>query len=825
MLSKLTTKLLKIITQEKDQILLWIPVFLAIGIIFFFSFPHQSFPQIICAVTLLLLAILLSYYDRFSYRCFIYILSGVMLCGFLWTNFYQKTFISNRQITGKVYADVKGEVVGIKSFENSVNKKKGLNLLIADPVIYKVKFEEKKTEIIKKPSEKPKKMIKKFLKLLEKCGEDSACITEVKKASDKHEADKIKRREEKKKNKKISQKRIEDSFLNLTNYQEIDRESFNSRLAYQQVNWQQNGEDLIFLNPPKRISISLYLKTNNDATQPSKDDDEDDYSADFSEENSDEIKVSDVVYLRALMEPNKQKEFIGEFDYELYAASNQIGGYGRGIGEIKILQKAQNSSFSNFISKLREKISTKISAQILGDEAAVAQALMVGNRSLISQETLAEIRISGLAHLLAISGLHMAIAAAIFFTSIRFLLSRSEYLALNFNIKKIAATAAIFSAYFYLKLAGSPVPATRSFIMVALLLVAIMIDRKSDLKRSISLAAFILLLLNPYNIFSVSFQFSFAAILSLACFHDFISAFKPESVSKSLLKKFLWYFAEISFASIVVQIATAPFLVYHFKNFSSYGLFSNILAIPLTSFVTMPLGFLSILLMPLGLEKFPLQLMGISISWILQIAHFISSLNYSYFITPRMSQLAFISAIVSWLLICLVKSKIKWCLAVVFVASFISLFFVKKPNLLFDGQQKFFALYDEKDGLVFSKKLSKSKKIDIWMKEMEEKEFKYFAGFSQKWREEKGLECDEKKCEISTSNQKILVLLKRNKLSEICSKNFNIVVNLTAKYELPKCFSESVIKIDNQDFQKKGGYFFYFDDEEIKIKTARANGS
>jgi hypothetical protein len=69
------------------------------------------------------------------------------------------------------------------------------------------------------------------------------------------------------------------------------------------------------------------------------------------------------------------------------------------------------------------------------------------------------------------------------------------------------------------------------------------------------------------------------------------------------------------------------------------------------------------------------------------------------------------------------------------------------------------------------------------------------------------------------------VLLKRNKLSEICSKNFNIVVNLTAKYELPKCFSESVIKIDNQDFQKKGGYFFYFDDEEIKIKTARANGS
>ena len=446
---------------------------------------------------------------------------------------------------------------------------------------------------------------------------------------------------------------------------------------------------------------------------------------------------------------------------------------------------------------------------------------MVGTQSLISKNAMNEIRNSGLAHLLSISGLHLSLAAAIFFMSTRFLLSYNSYLVLRYDIKKIAAAIAIFGTYFYLELADSPVPAVRSFIMVAFVLLAILFDQKADAKRSLAFAALVILLFNPYNVFSVSFQLSFAAILALISFHQFLSRFKSRLILNSIFSKFSWYLLEIILASLVAEIATLPFLIYHFKNFSSYGFLSNMVAIPLTSFTTMPLGFLSILLMPLGLEKFSLYLMGISITWLLDISHFVSNLDYAYFVTNQLPKWAFILSVIGFLIICLMKSKIKWAGALIFIASCSSIFFVKQPNLLFDARQKFFAIYSQDDGLIFSKKIRSIKKRDLWMKEMHENQFKYFEQFSTQQLASKGIECDEKKCRIMIDGKNILVLLQRNKLSEICFNDVDVVVNLTSKYELPSCFSEDKIKIDNVDFYKKGGQAIYFERENVRIKTAR----
>lgn len=845
-----------------------------------------------------------------------------MLLGFIWAFFYQKFFVMDYQLTGKVYADVKGKVTDIKEFSNPINGHGGINLVISDPILYKSQFVKKeiknskktkkqvkkpKKKSAKKTSRKPskkflklaadcgedsfclknleakyaaqkaarklkkeqkklaktsweiseeipeKKMTKKFLKLFSECGEDEACKNEVKKSFEEHEEAKKLRREERKKERKeasqknlensaicneenpcpetlqsnskqvkkqpkkaqnkpnkITEKQIEKNFLNLPDYQEIDREFLDISKNYQTVFWQKKGDYQIFPNPPKKISILSYSTIPN-------------------------LKIGDIIFLRTAIGPPQQREFLHEFDYALNAQSKRIGGFGHAMSKGIILQKSQTSvslasSFEDFIGNLRKKIESKITSQISGDEGAIAAALMMGSQNLISKDRMLEIRNSGLAHLLSISGLHMAIAAAIFFTLTRFLLSRSEYLTLHFNIKKIAAFAAIFSAYFYLELAASPVPAVRSFVIVALVLLAVMIDRKTDAKRCIALAAFGLLIFNPYNIFSISFQLSFAAILSLACFHEFFLKAKPKFKQDSAFQKFLWYFLEIAFASVVVQIATMPFLIYHFRNFSTYGLVSNMLAIPLTTFVTMPLGFLAVFLMPLGLEKLPLQAMGLSISWVIDIARLVSNLDYSYFTTPQMPKFAFAFASFGWLILCLMNSKVRWFGGLILPVSFISLCFVKQPYLLFDGQQKFFAIYDEKDGLVFSEKMRASKKRDLWMQEMKETQFKYFGEFSDEWRTQKGIKCDERKCKIIKENQKILVILKRNKLSEICSENYDVIVNLTSKYKLPECFSENAIKIDNLVFYQKAGHFLYFEEEKsyskkaeekIRIETAR----
>lgn len=916
--ANLTKKLLKILNQEKNPIWLWMPIFFACGIIFFFEFFNSDAKEIFFAASLLLIAVLLFYFDRFSYRSFIYLVSGLMLLGFIWSFFYQKFFVMDYQLSGKVYADVKGKVTDIKEFSNPINGHGGLNLVISDPILYKsqfVKKEIKNSKEVKKKVKKPnkksvkkisrkpskkflklaaecgedalclknleekyaaqkaarklkkeqkklaeisgeipeKKMTKKFLKLFSECGENEACQNEVKKSFSDHEEAKKLRREERKKQKqelaqknlensricndenpcpeilqnnfekvkkqlkkthkkpkKISEKQIEKNFLNLPNYQEIDREFLDISKNYQPVSWLKKGDYQIFPNPPKKISILSYSTIPN-------------------------LKIGDIIFLRTAIGPPQQREFIYEFDYALNAQSKGIGGFGHAMSKGVILQKSQTSVslasyFEDFIGNLRKKIESKITSQISGDEGAIAAALMMGSQNLISNERMLEIRNSGLAHLLSISGLHMAIAAAIFFTLTRFLLSRSEYLTLHFNIKKIAAFAAIFSAYFYLELAASPVPAIRSFVMVALVLMAVMIDRKTDAKRCIALAAFGLMIFNPYNIFSISFQLSFAAILSLACFHEFFLKAKPKFKQDSAFQKFLWYFLEIAFASVIVQIATMPFLIYHFRNFSTYGLVSNMLAIPLTTFVTMPLGFLAVFLMPLGLEKLPLQAMSLSISWVIDIARFVSNLDYSYFVTPQMPKFAFAFASFGWLILCLMNSRLRWFGGLILGLSFTSLCFVKQPNLLFDGQQKFFAIYDEKDGLVFSEKMRPSKKRDLWMKEMNETKFKYFGEFSDEWHAEKGIKCDEKKCQIDKGDQKILVLLARNKLSEICLDDATVIVNLASKYQLPTCFAKKKIKIDNLDFYQKGGHFLYFQEEksgskkteeDIIIKTAR----
>lgn len=723
MFNQFTTYFLQICDNERRQMLLWIVVSFLGGIVFSYVYYNQTSWQIIAALILAAIATILLYGNRFSYRVVCYWLCLFFLLGFLWMRFYQ-TQVLEHQITGKIYAQVEGQISEIQYYAKSAT------LIIDHPTIYQA--------------------------------QSNAVTKKTKKKS---------------KSRKISAKQIEKTFLNIEGLQDINRQEKPDE-AFQNVIWQQEGERKIFPNPPHKISLHI--------------------------RNQPDLAIGDKIALRAFLEPPKQKEFINGFDQSLYAATRKIGAYGRALGEVTILEKTRHSS----INQWRTKIAQRIDAHLSGDVAGTAKALLIGQRNAISQEQLLKIRQSGLAHLLAISGLHMAIMAAIFFTSIRFVLVTMTMV--HFDIKKLSALIAMLGCYVYLELAGSPVSAMRSFVMVALVLTAIIIDRKADLKRSIALAAFVLLVINPYHAFMVSFWLSFAAILSLACFHQFISRFKPEDVAISLPIKFAWYFGEIILASVIVQIATAPFLIFAFHNFSILGIFANMFAIPIVSFIAMPLGFISLLAMPIGLEKLPLQLMGFAIEQILYISYFISDFSFAYFENLQMPHYAFAWAVASWLIICLLNSKIKWLMAPIFMLSFLPLFFTKYPDISFDGQQKFFAIYNEKDGLVFSKKLRQSYKRDTWMKAFKQDEFRYFDAN----------QCDEKKCIITSNSGKILILLGRNNITEICQIEANLIVNLNYNYILPSCFNGKKT-IDNAQFDQKGSHFIYYTKDGFEIKTAR----
>jgi len=779
-----------IIEQERESLWLWIPILLGFGAAFYFSFEENFLAKFYIFVALFFASALFSFLNRNSYRSLIFLGCALFLAGCFYANFYQRIFLNQTEITGKVFVDAVGKVSDVRKFHNPINHLDGANLLISEPVFYKSKFVEKKKVSKKKSakkkikkSAKPKKITKN--KRITRCHSNESGNPEnvsIALDSEPRENDVecvAKKPKKKKPVKKISEKKIEKNFINLENYQEIDRKFLDYSKNYQAVEWQEIKGREVFPNPLKKISVNLI-------------------------KNSQEVGVNDVIAVRLMLQPPQIREFPDDFNFAIDAKSKKIGAYGFVLGEAKILKKAEVSSFDEWFIFLREKIRGKILNTLSGDESAIALAFLIGDQSQISKNLLEKIRSSGLAHLLSISGFHLSLAGAIFFVATRFLLSRSEYLALHFDLKKIAAIAAIFATYFYLQIAGSPLPAQRAFLMVLLVFVALFLNEKIDSRRAIMSSILILILFNPYAVFNVSFQLSFAAILVLGVFYEEFP--KKISFGRNIFVRSFWYFLEIILLSILLQIATLPFLMHSFQNVALLGFISNVLAIPLTSFFVMPLGFLSLFLMPLGLEKYALFLMGEGIVLIEKIIIFVTNFDYSHLTSLRLPNVGLVIAIIGLMMICLMKNKLRFFGIVIFFLSFLTIFLTQKPSVLFDGGQKFFAIYDKENGLIFSKSLRASRQRHLWMKQMDENEFKYLKN------------CDEKFCEI-TKNKKFLVLLKRNKISEICQKDFDVIVNLTAKYKLPDCIGEDKIKIDNFDFYKKGGQFFYFNGEEFLIKT------
>ncbi len=756
-------------SPSQNDLWLWIPALLGFGVAFYFSFQENFLTNFALIFILFVAAILLFYFNRDSRRSLIFIACATFLLGGFYANFYEKTFLNHTKISGKIYVDVVGKVESIKKFYNSVNRLEGANLVVLEPEMYEAKFAKK---VVKKKIKKKKAVKRKILKRVQNDG-----LFGHPQLPTRHPELVSGSTAKPKSKKKISAKKIEKDFVNLAGYQEIDREFLDYSKNYQHVEWLEIKGRKQFPNPPQKISVNLV-------------------------KNFSEISVNDKIAFSAVLQPPPSKEFPDDFDFSLDAKMKKIGAFGFAIGAAEILEKARISSLDDWFLNLREKIRGKILSNLKGDSAAITLAFLIGDQTQISAELMAKIRNSGLAHLLSISGFHLSLAGAIFFITTRFLLSRSEYLALHFNLKKIAAVTAIFATYFYLKIAASPLPAQRAFLMVFLVLLALFFDEKINAKRAIMTVVLTLILANPYVVFNISFQLSFAAILTMGIFY--------EKFNRDFFPQFLRYFIEVILLSILIQIATLPFLMHSFQNLAVLGFISNILAIPLTSFLIMPCGFLSFFLMPLGAEKYVLFLMQEGIFLLERIINFVADLNYSHVISPILPSLGLGIAIFGFLVFCLLQSNFRFLGIAIFLLSFLTISFAKKPQIIFEKNQKFFAIYDE-NGLTFSKKLKPSRQRNHWMKRFGETEFKILKN------------CEKDFCLIE-KNQKILVLLQRNQISEICKNDFDVIVNLTRKYQLPQCVAADKIKIDNFDFYEKGTQFLFFENQKFDAQKIYTSG-
>tara|TARA_R110000787_G_scaffold25757_6_gene72315 strand:+ start:48605 stop:50650 length:2046 start_codon:yes stop_codon:yes gene_type:complete len=286
------------------------------------------------------------------------------------------------------------------------------------------------------------------------------------------------------------------------------------------------------------------------------------------------------------------------------------------------------------IDRVRLRIAGAFRSAMPERTAEIAVALTVGERRGIRQEDIRTLRDSGLAHLLAISGLHIGLVAGMTFFVLRAILALSPILALRYPIKKLAASAALPVAFLYMLLAGGTIPTQRAFIMTAIVLLAVLADRRAISLRLVAISAIAILLTTPYALTGPSFQMSFAAVTVIVAVYEQAGdkirlQFYPEGDPSVLQRTGRWLILTLCttlVSTLAAGIATAPFAAHHFGQFALYGLLANILAVPVAAYIVMPALLLFVLLLPFGTISVIASLADWGIEQILGWAEFVAGL-------------------------------------------------------------------------------------------------------------------------------------------------------------------------------------------------------
>ena len=310
----------------------------------------------------------------------------------------------------------------------------------------------------------------------------------------------------------------------------------------------------------------------------------------------------------------------GGFDFQQYSWFKGLGAVGYSRKPLVLVQQPVYDSYVSKLFKLRVGIAYYIRQKIQGQTGAFAAAILTGDRSAIDPAILKDLRASNLAHLLAISGLHMGLLVGFVFGLVRYGLALVPYIALHWQTKKIGAVIAIIAGYMYLQLSGSAVATERAFIMVSVMLIGVLLDRPAITLRAVAMAATILLLARPESLTQAGFQMSFAATSALVASFEYLKYQPYWHTLQQGRARLIQPFVTLLISSLIAGGATAPFAAYHFNQFAHFGLIANLCSVPIMGLVVMPAAVLAGLLAPFGLDTPLFWIMGKGIEWILFVA-------------------------------------------------------------------------------------------------------------------------------------------------------------------------------------------------------------
>ncbi|MGN6114617.1 MAG: ComEC/Rec2 family competence protein, partial [Nitrobacter sp.] len=400
--------------------------------------------------------------------------------------------------------------------------------------------------------------------------------------------------------------------------------------------------------------------------------------------------VGSFVELKARLQPPLAPMRPGSYDFGRDMFFQGIGASGFVMGAIKVVTPPNSGGlalrYATLMQDFRDTIDARIRLVLSGDSRAIATALLTGRRDAITTPVNDALFISGLGHVLSISGYHMAVVAGVVFFAIRALLALIPALTVTFPIKKWSAAGALLAAAFYLLLSGAEVATQRSFFMTAVVLIAVMVDRRAITFRTLAVAAMIVLAIAPEALVHPSFQMSFAATLGLVALVQIGMPKLFASPDHSpTARAALWGGREIvtlALASFVAGLATTPYAAFHFHRVTPYGVIANLLAMPVVSALVMPAGLLGLLAMPFGFDGVFWRLMDFGIEWMIAVSQWVAALPGAIGRMAAFGTGPLIAATVGIILLGLLRTPLRWSGAVVIGLAVAWSLAVKQPDIL-----------------------------------------------------------------------------------------------------------------------------------------------
>ncbi len=386
----------------------------------------------------------------------------------------------------------------------------------------------------------------------------------------------------------------------------------------------------------------------------------------------------------------------GSYNFARAAWFQGIAATGSALGPVEIMAPGGESGA---IARTQRRLSAHIQAQLAGSPGGIAAAFASGDRGAIAEADEAAMRDSGLTHLLSVSGLHVgAVIAGAYFLAIS-LLALWPWLALRVRLPVVSAGIAALAGVGYTLLTGAEVPTVRSCAGALLVLLALALGREPLSLRLLAVAALLVMLLWPEAVVGPSFQMSFASVLAIVSLHD-----------SSAARRFLapreesWWtrrgrgLAMLLLTGVVIELALMPVAFYHFHRAGLYGALANTLAIPLTTFVSMPLIALALLFDSAGAGTPLWWLAGKSVELLLALAHWTAARPGAVNHLPAMGEGRFIVFIGGALWLALWRGRVRLLGLIPATLAALSLTLLRPPDMLVSGDGRHAGITGAVDG-------------------------------------------------------------------------------------------------------------------------------